>query len=338
MRFWFDIINPPHVHFLSPFIKYYLQENRDNDGIITLKDFAETVKLAKTKNYEFSIFGKYNGKSKTTIIISKINRYLELLKKLDDFDVSMACGHEAPQLSWLKRRKSLFFTDNDISSSKLYNTFASYIFMPRAIDNKRLDEIGVDKNKVISYDGFKEDIYIAEYKPNKTFKSKIPFNNYIVLRPENIKANYVQESQNKSITPILMELLIKKGINIVFLPRYESDIEYAKNKKVYIPDEPLNGLDLCYNADAVLTGAGTFAREAACLGVPAVSFFTGKRLMTVDKKMIDNGLMFYSRHPHEIVNYFFSSNKNEPDLNRCKIVAHELREKVSQILSKMKNI
>ena len=335
MKIWFDIINPPHVHFLSPLIKYYLQNNSDNEGIITVKNFAETVKLSASKDYKFNVIGKYNGKNKTTIVFSKIKRYLELLTKLDDFDLSMACGHEASQISWLKRKVSLFFTDNDISSPKLYNSFSDFIFMPSAIDNERLSELGVNKNKVVSYDGFKEDIYIAEYVPDKYFKNKIPFNDFVVLRPENLKASYVQKKQNISITPLLMELLIKKGINIVFLPRYDSDIEYVKNHKVFMPEEPLNGLDLCFYADAVLTGAGTFAREAACLGIPAVSFFAGKRLMAVDKKMIDSRLMYYSRDPNEIVNYLSNSNKNEPDLNRCKMVSDELKEKINRLLNNL---
>ena len=46
-----------------------------------------------------------------------------------------------------------------------------------------------------------------------------------------------------------------------------------QNIKIFVPEGPLNGLDVCYS-DAVLTGAGTFAREAAILGTPAISFFT----------------------------------------------------------------
>ena len=47
------------------------------------------------------------------------------------------------------------------------------------------------------------------------------------------------------------------------------------------PEEPLNGLDVCYYSKSVLTGAGTFAREAA-FGYLAVSF-SRRKTLTVDK-------------------------------------------------------
>ena len=63
---------------------------------------------------------------------------------------------------------------------------------------------------------------------------------------------------------------------------------------IFIPVKPMNGLDLCYHAEAVLTGSGTLAREAACLGVPAVSFYPSS-LLAVDKSLIDKGWVFHSR-------------------------------------------
>ena len=76
----------------------------------------------------------------------------------------------------------------------------------------------------------------------------------------------------------------------------------------------MNGLDLCYHAEAVLTGSGTLAREAACLGVPAVSFYPSS-LLAVDKSLIDKGWVFHSRQIFKIYDYVRNSQKTK---NRIK--------------------
>jgi predicted glycosyltransferase len=65
----------------------------------------------------------------------------------------------------------------------------------------------------------------------------------------------------------------------------------------------------------MLTGAGTFAREAALLGTPAVSFFPGKTFLTVDEVMQEKGWEFKSRDVDEIYKYVKGTNKVKRDSN-----------------------
>ena len=99
---------------------------------------------------------------------------------------------------------------------------------------------------------------------------------------------------------------------------------------VFIPEKPLAGLDVCYYSKAMLTGAGTFAREAALLGTPAVSFFPGNYL-AVDKEMISRKWEFKSRNPDDIYNYVNSSKKREMNIERSK----EVQNRVIQIIEKI---
>ena len=123
----------------------------------------------------------------------------------------------------------------------------------------------------------------------------------------------------QSIVPELVDVLIKKGHNILFLPRYKDDQKYvSKHKKIFVPEGPLNGLDVCYYSDAVLTGAGTFAREAAILGTPAISFFAGKKLLSVDASMIQSKMMHHSRNVNEIMSILESSRKGNQILRKVK--------------------
>jgi hypothetical protein len=153
----------------------------------------------------------------------------------------------------------------------------------------------------------------------------------VTVRPENILASYVPD-HTRSIVPELIRSLITKGFNVLYLPRYEMDHSYIeKLDNVFIPKAPLNGLDVCYYSSAVLTGAGTFAREAAVLGTPAVSFFAGKDLLSVDKHLIKEKKMFYSRTPSDIISYL-STVKKRPFINTNSLYVKEC------VIEKLKSI
>jgi predicted glycosyltransferase len=262
-------------------------------------------------------------------------RFQKVYQKNIDFDVSISNGSEnAIWTAKLKGKKSIAFGDNDTARQWTYGHFVDYAFFPDAIDRKLLNKQGLKDRKLYLYNGYKEDIYLANYQPSVDFIKMLPFNNYVVVRPENIMANYIRNGSVQSITPTLLKQLNQKGINILYLPRYDFDREYAKGiSNIFIPDQPINGLDAAYYSDAVLTGAGTFAREAACLGVPSVSFFAGKTLLAVDQQMIKNKQMFFSRTPEEIINYIIRSNKNTTNLNRSKEVKREVSQKLKEVLN-----
>ena len=234
----------------------------------------------------------------------------------------------------MRKKPAITFTDNDINyiNHKLYFPFVNFLLTPKAIPISILLKHGAKQESIIQYNGYKEDIYISDYKPNPDFMKDLPFDNFVVVRAESLQAIYVS-GKVKSIVPSLFERLLRENINVLFLPRYESDKEFAINyPNVFVSPSPVNGLDACYFSEAVLTGAGTFAREAACLGTPAISFFPGKRLLSVDKKMVKDNLMLHSRDADEIIKYVLKSSKKDFDKKQSHKVKEEVLAKVEQIL------
>jgi hypothetical protein len=55
-----------------------------------------------------------------------------------------------------------------------------------------------------------------------------------------------------------------------------------------IPQTAVDGLDLIWHADLVISGGGTMNREAAALGVPVYSVFRGK-IGAVDRQLEKEG-------------------------------------------------
>ena len=332
-KIWFDITNTPQVHFLIA-VKEILYD-KFNQFTFTARDFSETTELLGryVNTTDLNIINSTYGKTNLQKIKSVFSRY-NCIKSLGlDFDLSISCGSDsAIWYSFFNRKRSIAFGDNDTAKQWTYSRFVDFAFFPDAIDTDTLTRQGLNK-KFYRYNGYKEDIYISYYKPDEKFKDSLPFENYVVVRPENIHANYLNNSSVSSIVPSLLSQLSDKGYKIVFLPRYQEDRKYSNGiPNIFIPEKPLNGLDLCYNADAVLTGAGTFAREAACLGIPAFSFYAGKKLLAVDKKLIEEGKIYYSRNASELVQKVSGSSKNEPEFSRSIYVREELKEKLLKVI------
>lgn len=337
MKIWFDITNTPQVHFLLA-IQKGLQIRGFSDFIISARDFSETVKLLNQRtDKSFIAVGSYHGKNLSNKALGLIRRFIKANTAIRDYDLSISCGSESAIWSaFMRRKRSIAFGDNDLAKQWTYSLFVDYTLFPKSIPARILQKQGLNSKKLYQYDGLKEHVYIADFFPDPEFKSNLPFENYVVVRPENINANYLNGTDTVSIVPCLLKLLSSKGINIVFLPRYDSDRFYAEGiGNVFIPGRPLNGLDACYYSDGVFTGAGTLAREAACLGIPSFSFFMGKKLLAVDNALVEEKKMFYSRDPGLLVENFIHSGKTLPNFDKAKAVNKEVITKLTEIILKL---
>jgi predicted glycosyltransferase len=63
---------------------------------------------------------------------------------------------------------------------------------------------------------------------------------------------------------------------------YHTWPKWCAERKIIIPDRVVDGLNLVWHSDFVISGGGTMNREAAALGVPVYSIFRGK-LGAVDR-------------------------------------------------------
>ena len=331
MKIWIDITNTPHVNVLMPIIRHL---EKKHDLIITARNFSETIPLLKKNGIQPIIIGEYKGKSRIKKALGLIGRVIKMRKEIPSFDIGFSLGgNYTSTISWLRKKPSIVFSDNDISFKVPAFKFGSDFIFPKYFDSTGLEKkYKIKKNQIHKFDGFKEDIYIASFKPDKNFLKELPFNEFITIRPENLKASYVPKN-SATIVPELFKVF--KNENILFLPRYEEEKLYAKGyDNIFIPKGPLSGLDVCYNTKAMLTGAGTFAREAALLGIPAVSFFPGNTFLTVDVIMQEKGWEFKSRSPKEIKKYLSNSEKRDSQINRSFAVQKSVLSIFDEILVK----
>jgi len=331
---WIDIKNSHEPAFFRSILKGLAE----HEVHVTTRDYAEIIGLMKKFGIPYqNIGGRVQGNFLKRVL-GFYGRALRLALKVPGFDVSIShsSGHAILASKW-RRRPHIAFTDNDINYQHNERIFKhlKYLVIPAAIPKEKMLVGPMKSEDVFQFHGFKEDIYIADFSPDQGFLDELPFDDFVTVRPESLQAMYVPRGV-KSIVPELLRLLERENINVLFLPRYESDREYARGlSTVHMPSGPLNGLDVCYYSRAMLTGAGTFAREAACMGTPAVSFFPGETLLAVDQRMVEDGWSFHSRSPEEIVDHVLASGKRQVDLSRSRDVQEEVFGILGRIFEKV---
>lgn len=334
MKIWIDVTNSPHVNVLMPIYKHL--QAQGHKLIITARDFSETIPMLRQNGIEPIVIGNHKGKSRLKKIGGLLGRYVNLIFRVPKFDLAFSLGGSYTSvIAWLRRKPSITFSDNDFTTHKFVTyMFSSYFIFPSYLHYQAAQQkFHLKDAQIKTFNGFKEDIYIADYKVDEQFLEQLPFKEFITIRPENLKAAYVPKDA-VTIVPELFEVF--KDQNILFLPRYEEEKKMAEGySNIWYPAGPLKGLDVCYYTKAMLTGAGTFAREAALLGVPAVSFFPRNEFLAVDVVLQEQGKEFKSRSADEIRNYVLSAKRQSASIERSKKVLVEVLDILDNIIEEV---
>jgi len=69
---------------------------------------------------------------------------------------------------------------------------------------------------------------------------------------------------------------------------------------VVIPNGPMDGLNVVFHSDLVVSGGGTMNREAAALGVPAYSILAGQ-VGAVDRALEKSGQLTFVTSPKDFM-------------------------------------
>lgn len=339
---WIDLASPSH-----PFFFRAIARSLSADCAVTARRKTETVDLARTCGLEPTVVGRdFDNRHLRKLGIPL--RTAQLVRAAPPADVSLSARNAMCVLASKARGvPSIHFTDNDVTAhvdglwlEELYNGFeavATHNVVPRAFEMSELTRWGADPDRVHTYDGYKEDVSVAEFDPDPRFPDRLPVDEYVVVRPEARSAAYVDV--HRSIVPALLDGFVDRGYDVVYLPRGRGDASFADpfpSDRVFVPDRAIDGLQLAWHARCVLTGSGTMAREAACMGKPAASFFPTTPL-SVDQELIDEGRIRYARDPDALLAYVdgLGTRAIHPDLRRSVAVRDDLVKLLEDLVSRV---
>ena len=299
--FWFDLDNSPHVPLFRPI---FAELNKQQiPYLVTARDFAQTRDLLCLWNIEHTLIGQHGGKNKFKKILNLVTRSQELMHFVKGKDISLAVSHGSRTqvvTAWRSAIRSVLMLDYEYTEKSIFNMLATVLLMPALIPNKRLSDAGFNLKKVVRYNGFKEEIYLKDFVPNSMFRSSINIDNkkiLVTLRPPATLGNYHDEKSEGLFLKCLEYFSSFPDVHCLVVNRTTSNKnvlpkQLSQKDNISFLSHAVDGLQLIWNSDIVVSGGGTMNRESALLGVPTYSIFTGKKPY-LDEYLKENGKLTF---------------------------------------------
>ncbi len=269
--------------------------------MITSRDFAQTESLLEFWGIEHRKIGKHGGKRKLNKIINLFSRANELRRYIKDKSVDLALSHGSrTQLVAAKilKIRSIVMMDYEYTETRIFNYLADYLLIPEYIPESRLRSVNIDIKKVLRYPGFKEQLYLDDFFPRAGFRKELNIGEDEILatiRPPAMEGNYHDSMSESILLKVIGKLTAIENVHPLIIHRTEADKSFLKSnfgEQIHFLEKAVNGLQLIWNSDIFISGGGSMNREAALLGVPAYSIFTGRKPYLDEKLCREKKLTF----------------------------------------------
>lgn len=298
MRIWIDLANSPHVPFFKALAQRFIAQGHEIET--TAREFAETVPLAQASGFEARVVGVHGGRAVSAKAGTLMSRAWALAGWARTRRFDLAISHNSYSQIIAARVlgiKPVTLMDYEYQpANHLAFRLTSRIIVPTSFPAKRLRRYGASVGKVRRYHGTKEDVYLADFLPDPGFGERLcelgvnADNVLVLMRPPAHDALY-HRFQNALFDEALKVLLTNENVQVILLPRNEAQRALYSTRagdRLLIPAEPLDGANLIAYSDLVISAGGTINREAAALGVPAVSIYAGQ-WAAVDEELVKEG-------------------------------------------------
>jgi hypothetical protein len=291
-KIWIDLDNSPHVPFFVPIIHELRQ--RGYNLLLTARDNAQVLELVDYHHLDCRYFGHRFGKNKLLKVLGTGARVFQLAPLIlrEKPDLALSHGSRSQTaLGFLLRIPSI--TIFDYEHAKGLPGFQSKWFMvPEILAGSLMRS---DHPYLLKYPGLKEDVYVPRFRPTPGIREELGLSKddlVVMIRPPASDAHYHNPMSDVLFNFVVEFLSQISSVRMVLLPR--NQVQAASLRKqwpalfsggmVRIPEHVVDGLNLIWFSDLVISGGGTMNREAAALGVPVYSIFRGT-LGAVDRSL-----------------------------------------------------
>ena len=291
MRIWIDLANSPHVPLFIPVVRA-LQE-RGDEVVLTARDHAQTLPLAVEVWPEVVVIGAESPAGRLRKGVSILSRSAGLWRfaRGSQPDVALSHGSYAQIVAArLARVPALTMMDYEHQpANHLSFRLARRVMVPATFPDASLRRFGASREKTVRYDGFKEELYLADVVADPSILVSMgldPARVTAAMRPPPEGALY--HSHGNPRFDAILEHILSEGGQVVLLPRTAEQAARYGRAGVVIPERPVDGRALLATVDLTIGAGGTMTRESALLGTPTYTVFLGE-LAAQDAELIRLG-------------------------------------------------
>ena len=295
-KIWIDLDNSPHVPFFTPIIDEL--KSRGCSVVVTARDAYQVRELADLFRMDYKLVGRHQGKSAFRKVMGLGIRAWQLLPTALREKPHLALSHGSrSQLIACAALKIPSILLIDYECAKRLGVITPTWFMCPEVIPSNIFECSPDR--VLKYPGIKEDVYVPQFIPDPGVRSQLGLQHddlVVTVRPPATEAHYHRHASDELFEAVISFLSGKSEVKVVLLPRNEKQAVQLRNQwpslfssqKLRIPQQVVDGLNLIWHSDLVISGGGTMNREAAALGVPVYSTFRGE-IGAVDQYLSECG-------------------------------------------------
>lgn len=295
MRVWIDLANSPHV----PLFEVVARRLRD-DGheiLLTARNHAQTLALAESTWPEVSVVGGESPPRRLAKAATLAGRAFALHRFAQRKRPHVALSHGSyAQIvaARIAQVPVVAMMDYEYQpANHLSFRLASRVVVPEVFPDAALRRSGARPRKILRYAGFKEELYLSEFAPDKSVLDEMHIRRgsvLAILRPPPEGALYHRMS-NQRFEQLAAEAESNKDVHAIILPRNRAQAERYTLAGFDVAERAvIDGRSLLAFADLVIGAGGTMNREAALLGTPTYTVFAGS-LASVDAELIRLGLL-----------------------------------------------
>jgi predicted glycosyltransferase len=273
--------------------------------------------LADMAGFKYRKIGHHYGKRRLAKIAGLGIRVLQMTPFILREKPTISVSHGSRSslvLSAMLGIPSINISDYEYAEHRLTAWLGSvqkkWMLTPEIIPSDTFVNHGIPKDHVLHYPGIKEDVYVPLFHPDPSVKEALglqPSDVVVTIRPPASEAHYHNPESEKLLMAVFELLREHPEVKTVLLPRthrQEAELRHARPElfasgKIVVPKHAVNGLDLIWFSDVVISGGGTMNREAAALGVPVYSLFRGT-MGAVDKHLAETGKLVLLENEQDV--------------------------------------
>jgi predicted glycosyltransferase len=293
---WIDLDNTPHVPFFEPIIEELTR--RGHRIMLTARDAFQVCEMADKKKLNYTKVGRHHGKNAVVKLAGLYLRAMQLRPLVHREMPALGVSHGSRAQSILCKMlgiPSVIIADYE-HAKFLPLMGPDWEIVPDIIPDSALY---CKRDKVLKYPGIKEDVYVPRFRPDAAILTELGVAEaqiVITARPPASEAHYRNPESDVLFSLFMERAMRSPKAHIVLLPRNSKQEELLRSRwsqgfeegRIVIPPRAVDGLNLLWHSDLVVSGGGTMNREAAALGVPVYSVFKGT-IGAVDRHLAEQG-------------------------------------------------
>jgi hypothetical protein len=323
-KIWIDLDNSPHVPFFAPIIDEL--HARGYRVLVTARQCFQVCELASLLKVEHKRIGRHHGKHTLFKVVGLCVRAMQLAPTVlaEKPDVAVSHGSRSQMiLTAALRMRSIVIVDYEFARG-IELLRPSWVMFPEVIEPRA----GAAARPILRYPGIKEDVYVPRFKPDSSIVRLLGLSSaevVLTIRPPATEAHYHNAEAEALLEAVFGLVRDTAGVKAILLPRnqrQESEIRKLwpglfDSGKVIVPDRAVDGLNLIWHSDLVISGGGTMNREAAALGVPVYSIFRGE-IGAVDRHLAATGRLVLVKSADEVRSKIVIEQRRRPsEPERC---------------------